>query len=56
MSGVPFSSEVLKFLAVKPISVEQLVMFFEFGDSFMLDDHFLIVAPALGGSPFGEEL
>jgi len=54
VGGFPFSFELLKFLAVNPISVEQLVMLFEFGDSFMLDDHFLIVAPALGSSPVGE--
>jgi hypothetical protein len=54
--GFPFGFEALKFLAVYPIAVEGLVVFFEFGDSLVLDDHFLVVASALGSSPFGEVL
>lgn len=56
MRGFPFGFEALKFLVVCSISIEGLVVFFEFGDSLVLDDHFLVVASALGSSPFGEVL
>lgn len=54
VSGFPLVFERLKFLVVCSIAVEGLVVSFEFGDSLVLDDHFLVVASALGGGPFGE--
>lgn len=51
---LPLALEALEFLVVFPISVDILVMFFKLGNSLVFDDHFLIVAPTLGCSPFRE--
>jgi hypothetical protein len=54
MSHLPFSLKVLEFFVVFPVPVKIFVVFFELGNSFVFDDHFLVVAPALSCSPFRE--
>lgn len=54
MGQLPLAFEALEFLVVFPISVDILVVLFKLGNSLVFDDHFLVVAAALGCSPFRE--
>lgn len=54
MGYLPLSLEVLEFFVVFPVPVKIFVVFFEFGNSFVFNDHFLEMAPTLSCSPFSE--
>lgn len=54
MCNFPFSLEPLQLLAVGLFSIHRPVKLLEFGDGLVLDDHLLVVAPALRCGPFRE--
>ena len=54
MRNFPFGLEPLQLLAIGLLSVHRPVKLLELGDGLVLNDHLLVVAPALRCSPFGE--
>lgn len=54
MCNFPLSLEPLQLLAVGLLSIHRPVKLLELGDGLVLDDHLLVVAPALRCGPFRE--
>ena len=54
MCFFPGFLEFLHFLSISFISEKCLVVLFEFGNALVLDDHLLVVTPALCGCPLSE--
>lgn len=54
MCNFPFSLEPLQLLAIGLLSIHRPVKLLQLGDGLVLDDHLLIVAPALRCGPLRE--
>lgn len=56
MAFFPLLFESFHFLRIQFFAVDELVVFLELGNALVLDNHLLVVAPALGWGPFSKIL